>query len=259
MLRKIFKKEVLPLSLQSLVFMTEASPRLPHYQFLYETLRQQLHNGIYEIGSLLPSEKDLQLTYKLTQPTIRQALSMLAEEGYIKKYQGKGSVVLPLPVGSGMLSIEPHQHHKVQHTPEIQTEILTRSILPNLPSDFLFQPTSPPGAFYYLERLRRVNNEVIFYERVALPTSELPNFQRLPLENRSLFDVLRKRYHVIVKGGDEKVWAMTVPNDIAHIMRIPTGKPILRLEKRIETNRPHLTFYSSLFACTDNYLLKGRF
>lgn len=259
MLRKIFKKEVLPLLPLTPLLMTEATPRLPQYQFLYETLRQQLHNGIYEIGSLLPSEKELQLTYKLTQPTIRQALSMLAEEGYIKKFQGKGSVVLPLPVGSGMLSIEPHSYYNCTQEPEIKTTILTRSISSVFPADFCFQPENTTASFYYIERLRTVNNEIIFYERIALPTSELPNLQRLTLENRSLFDVLRKRYNVIVKGGDEKVWAMTVPSEIAHIMHIPTGKPILRLEKCIETNRPHLTFYSSLYACTDKYLLKGRF
>lgn len=250
---------MLPLLPQFIVLMTEAAPRLPQYQFLYETLRQQLHNGIYEIGSLLPSEKELQQAYKLTQPTIRQALSMLAEEGYIKKYQGKGSVVLPLPVGSGMLSIEPHSHHNLKNEPDIQTKILARGIYAAFPPDFLFQPEQTNASFYYIERLRTVNKEVVFYEKIALPTSELPNFQRITLENKPLFDTLRKRYNVIVKGGDEKVWAMTAPNEIAHLMQIPTGKPILRLEKKIETNRPHLTFFSSLFACTDKYLLKGRF
>jgi GntR family transcriptional regulator, frlABCD operon transcriptional regulator len=239
--------------------MPEISARLPHYQYLYETLRQQLHKGVYEIGSLLPSEKELQVAYNLTQPTIRQALSMLAEEGYIKKYQGKGSVVQPLPIGSGMLSIEPQMASDVLIEGEIQTEILQKPTLGAFPSGFLFVPAQPSSLYYYLERLRRVKEEVIFYEKIALPADELPHFPKQKLDNRSLFEVLRQRYNVIVKGGEEKVWASAATSPLTEIMGIEAGTPILRLEKRIETNRPHLTFYSSLFACTDKYLLQGRF
>lgn len=259
MLRKIFKKEVLILHYQTPSLMSEISARLPHYQFLYETLRQQLHNGVYEIGSLLPSEKELQVAYNLTQPTIRQALSMLAEEGYIKKYQGKGSVVQPLPIGLGMLSIEPQVSSDVLAKGEIQTEILQKPTLGVFPADFLFVPAQTSSLYYYLERLRRVKGEVIFYEKIALPADELPHFPKQKLDNRSLFEVLRQRYNVIVKGGEEKVWASAATSPLTEIMGIEAGTPILRLEKRVETNRPHLTFYSSLYACTDKYLLQGRF
>lgn len=239
--------------------MSDTPVRLPHYQHLYETLRQQLLKGVYEVGRLLPSEKELQLTYSLTQPTVRQALSMLADEGYIKKYQGKGSVVQPLPIGSGMLSIEPQFPSEVLFDGKIQTEILQKPIIGNFPESFLFVPVNPSGQFYYLERIRLVSNEVIFYEKIALPAHEVPDFHKQKLENRSLFGVLRSRYNVIVKGGEEKVWATAATHPLTDIMRIDPGTPVLRLEKRIETNRPHLTFYSSLYARTDTYLLQGRF
>lgn len=239
--------------------MPDTSVRLPHYQHLYEILRQQLLKGVYEVGNLLPSEKELQQTYNLTQPTIRQALSMLAEEGYIKKYQGKGSVVQPVPIGLGMLSIQSHNPTHLFETAEIRTEILQKPILRKFSPDFLFVPPIHSTLFYYFERLRLVNDEVIFYEKITLPADEVPDFHKQKLENRSLFSILRNRYNVIVKGGEEKVWATAAANPQASIMRIKVGTPILRLEKRIETNRPHLTFYSSLYACTDKYLLQGRF
>lgn len=239
--------------------MSDTPVRLPHYQHLYETLRQQLLKGVYAPGNLLPSEKELQQAYTLTQPTVRQALSMLADEGYIKKYQGKGSVVQPLPIGSGMLSIEPQFPSKVLFDGKIQTEILKKPTVGNFPESFLFVPDNPSGLFYYLERIRLVNNEVIFYEKIAIPAHEVPDFHKQKLENRSLFGVLRTRYNVIVKGGEEKVWATAATPPLTDIMKIGPGTPVLRLEKRIETNRPHLTFYSSLYARTDTYLLQGRF
>ncbi len=239
--------------------MSDTPVRLPHYQHLYETLRQQLLKGVYQVGNLLPSEKELQQAHNLTQPTVRQALSMLAEEGFIKKYQGKGSVVQPLPIGLGMLSIQPHNPTHLFETAEIRTEILKKPTLGSFPDDFQFVPTAHTALFYHFERLRLVNDEVIFYEKIALPAEEVPDFHKQKLENRSLFGVLRSRYNVIVKGGEEKVWATAATTPLTDIMRIEAGTPVLRLEKRIETNRPHLTFYSSLYACTDKYLLQGRF
>ncbi|AEI50494.1 GntR family transcriptional regulator [Runella slithyformis] len=239
--------------------MSEVSPRLPHYQHLYETLRRQLVKGIYETGSLLPSEKELQQTYKLTQPTVRQALSMLAEEGFIKKYQGKGSVVQPLPIGLGMLSIQPHHPNQMINEEDIRTEIIKKPQLMPFPEHFFFTPLNSSDLFYYLERLRRVNEEVIFYERLAFPAAEVSDFHKQKLENRSLFNVFRNRYNIIVKGGEEKVWATAAQAPLTKIMHIAENTPVLRLEKCIETNRPHFTIYSSLYACTDTYLLKGRF
>ncbi|MFN8345841.1 MAG: GntR family transcriptional regulator [Spirosomataceae bacterium] len=239
--------------------MSDTPARLPHYQHLYETLRQQLLKGAYEVGHLLPSEKELQQTYHLTQPTVRQALSMLAEEGFIKKYQGKGSVVQPLPIGLGMLSIQPYDPVRSVDTDEIRTEVIQKPVFGPFPEGFLFTPPITTDVFYRFERLRLVNNEVIFYEKVAVPASEVPDFHKQQLENRSLFSVLRNRYNVIVKRGEEKVWATSAAAPLTDIMRIQPGTPVLRVEKRIETNRPHLTLYSSLCACTDKYLLQGRF
>jgi GntR family transcriptional regulator, frlABCD operon transcriptional regulator len=241
--------------------MSEIVTRLPQYQHLYEILRQQLTKGIFKIGTLLPSEKELQQTYGMTQPTVRQALSMLAEEGYIKKYQGKGSVVQPAPIGLGMLQIYAHDEHIALDPEVIRTDILQRSIVPVFPDGFSFTPPSArmEMPYYVFERIRLVENEVIFYERMALSNHEIPDFHKQKLENRSLFNLLRSRYNIIVKGGEEKVWATSATPEISAMLRLAPHTPVLRLEKRIDTNRPNLSLYSSLYASTDNYLLKGRF
>ncbi|MEZ0607090.1 GntR family transcriptional regulator [Fibrella sp. WM1] len=61
--------------------MTNQPNRIPQYQHLYEVLRQDIIRGVFKAGDLLPSESVLQQQYRLTQPTIRQALSLLVQEG----------------------------------------------------------------------------------------------------------------------------------------------------------------------------------
>lgn len=59
-----------------------------------EELAEQIRNGKMEVGDLLPSENELAERYSTSRETIRKALNMLSEEGFIHKVQGKGSIVL---------------------------------------------------------------------------------------------------------------------------------------------------------------------
>ena len=249
--------------------MSDQLTRIPQYQYLYETLRQDIIRGVFKACDLLPSESVLQQQYRLTQPTIRQALSLLVQEGYIRKHQGKGSVVQSLPIGLGVMSIKTHSvtlDGKSQAAPDPVSELITTTVLtkPQLrafPDEFLFLPTEADlkTGFYYFDRLRSVNNVPVFYEKLILPNRYLPNFTRQRLENRSFFDLLRAKYGLVVTGGEQKIQALAADSNVAQKLAIREGSPVLRLEKRIDTNKSDFSFFSLLFALTDTYLLQGRF
>ncbi|WP_440119839.1 trehalose operon repressor [Paenibacillus sp. QZ-Y1] len=63
---------------------------------IYEDIAARIRTGEIEAGTLLPSELDLSETYQTSRETIRKALKMLYEEGFIQKIQGKGSIVLDI-------------------------------------------------------------------------------------------------------------------------------------------------------------------
>ena len=81
------------------------SGNIPRHRRLYELLRKHITDGVYREGDLLPSENELCQLYGMTRPTVRQALSTLANDGYIRRYQGKGSIVHELPREIGILSV----------------------------------------------------------------------------------------------------------------------------------------------------------
>lgn len=59
-----------------------------------EDIAGQINDGQLTAGSLLPSENELADMYAASRETVRKALKILAEDGYIHKVQGKGSIVL---------------------------------------------------------------------------------------------------------------------------------------------------------------------
>ena len=72
---------------------------IPQHRKLYEILRRHITEGVYKEGDLLPSENELCQLYGMTRPTVRQSLASLANDGYIRKHQGKGSIVQHPPEG----------------------------------------------------------------------------------------------------------------------------------------------------------------
>ncbi|MCA0971191.1 trehalose operon repressor [Halobacillus litoralis] len=64
------------------------------FLFIYNELVRQIQRGKVQPGETLPSEHDLTNEYDTSRETVRKALNLLSQNGYIQKVRGKGSVVL---------------------------------------------------------------------------------------------------------------------------------------------------------------------
>lgn len=66
------------------------------YVSIYNEIVSNIENGTLEVDSKLPSEGQLMEEYKVSRDTIRKALTLLVQNGYIQKSKGKGSFVLDI-------------------------------------------------------------------------------------------------------------------------------------------------------------------
>lgn len=65
----------------------------PKYQAIASELRSRILAGVYKDVKMLPTEHGLMNDFNASRQTIRQALSVLVEEGYIYKRRGSGSYI----------------------------------------------------------------------------------------------------------------------------------------------------------------------
>ncbi len=239
--------------------MATKAVKIPQYRQLYEILRKQISTGIYKEGDILPSEHELYLAHSATQPTVRQALALLVNDGYIKKHQGKGSIVQRLPKGLGILSIEGRLANSGSNTSNLITKIIDGPRITSWPVDMMFTPGKEEleHKCFYIERQRRVDDTVIFYEFLHIPDIGMPRFSSRSLENKSLYEILRKYYKIEIRGGEQKLWAIASDETSARFLEIKKGNPVLRLERRIDTNRIGFSIYTSLYVNTEKYVLQG--
>lgn len=236
-----------------------AMKEAPQYRRLYEKLRTLIEEGSYSRGDLLPSENELCAAHHLTRPTVRKALDMLVNDGFILRHQGKGSIVQGQPKGIGILSLS--STSSAIGEDKLSTRII---VLPHIRSweqafGYEISEKEKSVGCIYIERVRLINDVPIFYDITMIPNLNLPRFTSRTFENRSLFDILRKQYQIEVKGGEQKILAITADERIRHHFGIKKNHPILRIDRRLETNRPGFSFFSQIYCNTTNYSLTGRF
>lgn len=237
-----------------------ATPKtIPQYKRLYETLRKHITDGVYKEGDLLPSENELCQLYGMTRPTVRQSLSTLASDGYIRKHQGKGSIVHHLPREIGILSVSGTTSALGDRN--LKTKIIVKPVLMQWPTDFMFQLTEleKESGCIYMERVRFLDDVPIFYDISYIANINLPRITARQFENKSLFRVLRDYYHIEIKGGDQRIKAIPANGKISRFLHLKKETPVLHLERKIETSNPDLFLYSSIFCNTGKYSIFGRF
>ena len=75
-------------------FYLQMRRKMKKYQIIYKDLEKAIHEQKYQVGDFLPTEQELVQSYQVSRDTIRKALTLLVEEGLVKKIHGSGSQVI---------------------------------------------------------------------------------------------------------------------------------------------------------------------
>ncbi|RIH64183.1 GntR family transcriptional regulator [Mariniphaga sediminis] len=232
---------------------------VPQYRKLYELLRKHILSGVYEEGSLLPSENELCAVHGMTRPTVRHALDTLVKDGLILKKQGKGSIVRKPPQNIGILSISGTA--SAIGVRYLKTDILQKPEIRQWPETFAFNlsEVEKESGCIFMERLRYVDGKPVFYDINHLPNMNLPRFTSRSFENKSLFEVLRKHYQVTILGGEQQLKAIIPDKKIRTLLRLKNGQPVLYIKRKLFTNKEGFNIYSTIYFNSETHTIFGSF
>src|SRR3712207_1777752 len=66
---------------------------LPAYIKIHDAIKKDIEKEVWTIGSRLPSERDLAEHFEVSRMTLRQAITLLVEEGILERRVGSGTYV----------------------------------------------------------------------------------------------------------------------------------------------------------------------
>lgn len=207
----------------------------PKYHQMFTILRKKIENGEWQPKSPIPPERELEKLYNVSRTTIRQALLMLQNHGYIYRELGRGTFVTP-----------PKLQNSLHVLTSFSDDMKERGLIPSHKILNLKYVEPPKNVLVHLE-LPESTEKILMLERLRL-ANNVPigiHFSYLPLdpgqsitieevdEYGSLYDLLQGKFNIIPSEADETLEATIADAEEARLLEVNIGSPLLLIERTV--------------------------
>lgn len=209
--------------------------KLTGYEPLYIQVSNYIKNEIKEgnlvRGHKLPSEDQLVKEQNVSRGTVRKALLMLNEEGYIETIHGKGSFVkddrISTPIAQQFVSFA---ESLVDQGLKFKTEVLKKEIITAENSIQYDLKISENSKVLYLERLRTIENtpSILLYNWVSL--DRCLGIEKYDFENIGLFEAMEETMGKKINYGLREFSALNVNDYIKSTLELKNDA-VLRINQ----------------------------
>ena len=203
------------------------------YGTLAAALRQRILDGEWQPGQMIHSEASLAQSYGVALGTLRQALSLLVQDGVLRRQHGKGTFVSRgLDNASMMRFFRFQSQDGLPATPE--SRILRRRFRhPTALEAKTFQ-IDTAGQVMQLERLRSMDGQPCLFEIIVLP---LPLFGALADSDTEEWDDLfypmyQQRCGILVHHAQDELKFSQLNATQAARLQLQPGHPCVLVERQ---------------------------
>lgn len=182
------------------------------YITIYNDISKQIKSGKIRPDSLLPSENELTDIYGTSRETIRKALNLLSQNGYIQKIRGKGSVVIDVnkfdfPV-SGLVSFK-----EIAQKLDNQVRTIVNELSLTKPSQFLKQQMhlTSNELVWEVVRTREIDGNKVILDKDILIQELVPDLTEEICAD-SIYDYIENKLNLTI-GFAKKEIVVVEPTD----------------------------------------------
>lgn len=217
-----------------LTLMTDQTPGQSRYGKLAQALRDRILQGEWSPGEIIPAESALAQSYGVALGTIRQALSLLVEDGVLHRRHGKGTFVTKGVDGASMMrffrfrglddgsNITPHSHI-------LNSRLRSASVQESHAFNI-----ERGAQVLQLERLRSLGEEPCLLETIVLP---LPLFGALADSDANAWDDLlypmyQKRCGVVIQKTQDTLSFSQLNATQAKRLKLAVAHPCVLVERQ---------------------------
>lgn len=200
---------------------------VPLYFQLKTLILDEIKSGNYEVGSLIPTEKEFSDSFLLSRTTIRQAITELVQEGWLYRVKSKGTFVAQPKISQDFIKkLESFNDQILRAGKTPSTEVLEFKTI-NANSSVAKNLQLKEGApVIYLYRKRLADGEPIVTIETYLPHSTCFFVLEHDLEQERLYSILGKSKDTSVFRVVRTVEAVEADKNDEKHLSIKKGKPI---------------------------------
>lgn len=210
------------------------TPGLSRYGTLALALRDRILQGEWGPGDVIPAESTLAQSYGVALGTIRQALSLLVEDGVLLRRHGKGTYVTKGVSGASMMRFFRFRDVDGDSGEKPTSRILTRRVRHASTIEANAFDLRKDAQVLQLERLRSLHNAPCLLETIVLP---LPLFGKLVDSETDAWDDLlypmyQERCSVLIQKTQDNLSFSQLNVSQAKRLKLAPAHPCVLVERQ---------------------------
>lgn len=169
------------------------------YLDVAEQIKSDIMNGTYPVGSLLPTEAELEQLFDVSKITVRRAIELLSSEELVEKKSGKGTTVLSNRPYNRLSKAGTFTEYLNDSGQKVEKKILNLEKVTLMPDSSAYQFLGNKAM--KLSRLYVLDDQPYIYFNYFLPMS-LADVPLEDFENESLYRLMDQHSIEIIKFED---------------------------------------------------------
>jgi GntR family transcriptional regulator len=243
-------------SLADLAPQLDRASGMPLWTQFRDSLRNVILSGDLAVGDKLPTEAELGEQFGISRIVVREALADLVRSGLIYKIRGQGAFVAAREREEDFVSTVLGFSDEMERKGlTVRTQVLSQEVRAASASEMQVMGLSAEDQVIALKRLRSVDNELRLLVETCVPADLAPGLHRVKLENRSLYDVLRRQYGLRIVRAERWIDAVLPDEATAELLGLTVPEPLLRIESlAFNHNGRVVEHYKALHRCKTSRL-----
>ena len=226
----------------------------PAYFRLQMMLQEEIENGRWAPGEVIPPERTLAESHQLSVGTVKKAILNLVNDGYLYRIQGKGTFVAGMALQPENLRYYRYLEDFDDKEVELQIKLLGLKVSRGLQPVNGFLKLKKNQNLFEITRLFYFGARPLVYCVSYLPHKmfeDLANLPRQKFENIPLYIALEEIYGLPTISNRELLSAVPADNNTARKLKIKNGSPVLLIEMLSYTYKQTPYEYRKSYCLTD--------
>lgn len=216
--------------------MANDTPSLPTYYLIKNLIKKRIVDGTYPLGKKIPSEMEFSEEFGVHRLTVRHALTLLVQEGYLERFRKRGTFVskhVKEFVGLEFRGFFGDLFDHVTRFKARKVEIVKESP-PEMVAD-LFQLDSRKDEVTVIRRVRYLGKYPASYTISYLPLDIGDRLSRKDLYQMSLLKLFREKLKIPLGEAFQTIELSVADRSVAEALKIPLGAQILLIQRTFFT------------------------
>ena len=200
---------------------------VPAYIRIHDAIKKEIDEGVWEIGQRLPSERDLADDYEVSRMTLRQAITLLVEEGILERRVGSGTYVASHRVQEKMRGTTSFTEIVRSQGKTPSSQLISYQRKPANETEIQQLQLKTTDTVVRMERVRFADNVPLVFEVASIPEKLIQSFNQEDITEH-FFQTLTDNGYEIGKS-QQTIYAKNASERVANYLKVPKNHAVLAL------------------------------